>query len=274
MSEGTKNILLTAFDGWNDAAQSATNTIHHLIQHYKSREICRIDGNNFYDYQRTRPMICHAAGRTDIVWPQTSFFEIALTRRFHVFAQIAPEPNYNWQEYCSRCFAIADELEVDRIISLGSMFTASPHTRPMATVWDTGHCECNADHAYNGPVGITTVFDRAAEEHGFEHASLWVSIPDYMSRDDCPPGTLALLQELSHVFDVELDACDLYEKSLEWTTRGDCIMRNDSELERYIHSLEDEYDLRKEAEQIVTEHASQVEQLVEETENFLRDINE
>ena len=119
----------------------------------------------------------HVSGRTNLIWPQTTFYDITLDAGKHIYAQIAPEPNYRWKEYCSQSLAIADELDVNRIITLGSMFSDCPHTRPLPIAVSDGDCQCEGDRSYNGPVGIPTVLDVAAAQQGFAHSSMWVSIP-------------------------------------------------------------------------------------------------
>ena len=107
------SVMIAAFEGWNDACQAASNVVRYLVKHYESREIRHIDCDAFYDYQVSRPMLCHVSGRTNLIWPQTTFYEIVLDEGRRIFAQIAPEPNYRWKEYCSQSLAIAEELDVD-----------------------------------------------------------------------------------------------------------------------------------------------------------------
>ena len=155
MSEAAKDtgaVLIAAFEGWNDACQAATNAVRHLVKRYESREIRHIRCDDFYDYQVARPMLCHVSGRTNLIWPQTTFYDITLDAGKHIYAQIAPEPNYRWKEYCSQSLAIADELDVNRIITLGSMFSDCPHTRPLPIAVSDGDCQCEGDRSYNGPV--------------------------------------------------------------------------------------------------------------------------
>lgn len=153
-----------------------------LVKRYESREIRHIKCDDFYDYQVARPMLCHVSGRTNLIWPQTTFYDITLDAGKRIYAQIALEPNYRWKEYCSRSLAIADELDVNRIITLGSMFSDCPHTRPLPIAVSDGDCQCEGDRSYNGPVGIPTVLDVAAAQQGFAHSSMWVSISIFGQR--------------------------------------------------------------------------------------------
>ena len=105
-----KTILIAAFEGWNDASQAATNVVRHLVSRYESQEVRHIDNEGFYDYQVARPMICSVQGRKRIIWPQTTFYDIAVSPMLHLLAQIAPEPNYRWEEYCRQTLRVAEDL--------------------------------------------------------------------------------------------------------------------------------------------------------------------
>ena len=106
-----KTILIAAFEGWNDASQAATNVVRHLVSRYESQEVRHIDNEGFYDYQVARPMICSVQGRKRIIWPQTTFYDIAVSPMLHLLAQIAPEPNYRWEEYCRQTLRVAEVIK-------------------------------------------------------------------------------------------------------------------------------------------------------------------
>ena len=143
-----KTILIAAFEGWNDASQAATNVVRHLVSRYESQEVRHIDNEGFYDYQVARPMICSVQGRKRIIWPQTTFYDIAVSPMLHLLAQIAPEPNYRWEEYCRQTLRVAEDYDVSDVITLGSM-NARTH----------GHCRLTSPKAAANanPTGNTTV---------------------------------------------------------------------------------------------------------------------
>ena len=202
-------VMLAAFEGWNDAGQSATDVIRHLVATYESTEVRHIRCDGFYDYQVARPITCSIQGRRRILWPQTTFYDIAVSPALHILAQIAPEPNYRWREYCHQSLHIAEEFEVDRIITMGAMFADCPHTRPLPVDVSDNGCQCRMDREYNGPVGIPTILDAMACEEGYDTTTMWVSIPQYLGCDECPQATLRLLDHLSMALGVSLHTGDL-----------------------------------------------------------------
>ena len=275
MSEAAKDtgaVLIAAFEGWNDACQAATNAVRHLVKRYESREIRHIKCDDFYDYQVARPMLCHVSGRTNLIWPQTTFYDITLDAGKRIYAQIAPEPNYRWKEYCSQSLAIADELDVNRIITLGSMFSDCPHTRPLPIAVSDGDCQCEGDRSYNGPVGIPTVLDVAAAQQGFAHSSMWVSIPQYLGSDECSAGTMRLLDALGKHIGFTFDTADLKQKAEQWKAQASILVRCNDQLHDYVEHLEHDYDLQQKAEAEASLGAPQAEQLVKEAEAFLRQM--
>ena len=265
-----EKFMISAFEGWNDASQAASEVIHYLISHYESRLVYEINSDGYYDYQSTRPMLCHITGHTRIIWPHTSFYEIQLSPTVQVLAQIAPEPNYHWKDYCAEVLRTAQAFDITHIITLGAMYASCPHTRPLPIDISSATCTCELDREYNGPIGITTVLDQMACKTGAATTSMWVSIPEYMDTDICAQGTLQLMHGLSTLLNTPLDTKDLRSKAEAWKTKAATIAACDDSLSSYVTRLEHEYDLAQHARTVASPGAPQAEQLVKEAEAFLK----
>jgi hypothetical protein len=50
-------ILITAFSGWNDAAESATTAARYLASTYQAEKFAEIDPEEFYHFGLTRPTV-------------------------------------------------------------------------------------------------------------------------------------------------------------------------------------------------------------------------
>ena len=46
-------VAICAFLGWNDAGETASNVVDHLIEVWDATEIATIDPDPYYDYQRS-----------------------------------------------------------------------------------------------------------------------------------------------------------------------------------------------------------------------------
>ena len=53
----TEPILLASFEGWNDAAESASGALAHLGTVWDARLIGELDPDDYYDFQVNRPTI-------------------------------------------------------------------------------------------------------------------------------------------------------------------------------------------------------------------------
>lgn len=284
----TKPFMICAFEGWNDASQAATNVIRHLVAQYESREIRHIRTDSYYDLQVARPMVCHITGQPRIIWPQTTFYEINIDAETRFYAQIAPEPNYRWLDYCHTSLSIADELDIGTIITLGSMYADCPHTKPLPIEEEAlrrgmssingGAEEDPAKHPensnpYDGPVGIPSVLNMIAEEDGFDTNSMWVSVPKYLAGDECPQGTLQILERLSELFRVKLNTGTLPQQAATWKAQATVLSNCNDDLRHYIQHLEVQYDVDRQLAGLGN-RISHGDQIAREAEEFLSHIDE
>ena len=219
--------------------------------------------------RQARPMICSVQGRKRIIWPQTTFYDIAVSPMLHLLAQIAPEPNYRWEEYCRQTLRVAEDYDVSDVITLGSMFDECPHTRPLPLDISKSGCECESDREYNGPVGIPNILDAFAAEAGFPTTSIWVSVPHYCANTECMQGTLELLRALSLIIEYPLIEGDLTRKAMQWRSDADGLV-SDMHAGDYLARLEHDYDLDARAKRIASNGMPACEELLREAESLLR----
>src|SRR5688572_31481059 len=73
-------IVITAFPGWNDAAEAASTAARYLATTFQAEKFAEIDPEEFYHFGLTRPLVRNnedGPGEREIVWPAT---EISVTR--------------------------------------------------------------------------------------------------------------------------------------------------------------------------------------------------
>ena len=80
-------IIIMAFSGWNDAAESATTAARYLSQLWSSRPFASIEPEEFYHFGLSRPYVRFKPGsrqEREIVWPATEFSVAQQIGRAHV----------------------------------------------------------------------------------------------------------------------------------------------------------------------------------------------
>lgn len=246
-------VLICAFEGWNDAAESASSAAKLICDSLDCQVAAEVDPEDYYDFQFTRPQVSfNDQGERELSWPGTQFYISAnkdpRLARFSVL--LGTEPARRWKSFTSEVLEMIEDREIDAVVFLGGMLADTPHTRPI-TVNITSQNEGIRTQlgieksSYEGPVGILSVLGMALEEAGIPTMALWAAVPHYVHNSPAPKATLAILSELENLLQVSFDRGDLVEQAFAWERGIDEIAENDEEMAGYIAQLEknrDEFD--------------------------------
>jgi PAC2 family len=183
-------ILIMAFGGWNDAAESATTAVKYLGTSFHAQKFAEIDPEEFYHFGLSRPYVRFKQGsetEREITWPTTEF-SITQTPDLarDVIVGVAVEPHLRWKTYCSLVLELARSCDVGLVLTLGALLAEVPHTRPVRLSGSASDPELGArlgvrPTRYEGPTGIVGVLNTICREQGFAWASLWANVPHYIS---------------------------------------------------------------------------------------------
>jgi len=239
-------ILLMAFAGWNDAAEAATSAARFLKQAWDGEPLATLDCEEFYHFGLTRPQVRFRPGTTEreILWPDTEFslcHHSELGR--DVVIGLASEPHLRWKSYCRTVLAMAHELEVSLVVTLGALLAEVPHTRPIRLTGFATDPELAAllgvrPTRYEGPTGIVGVFSSSARAVGFATASVWANVPHYIAAVENPKATLALIQRVNRLLDGPLDVRELEESALQFDTQLAQVVAQNRKVATYVRQLE------------------------------------
>lgn len=274
-------VLIAGFTGWNDAAEAASLAVSTLGEEWEAKRFASFDGEEFFDYQTTRPQIKLVEGVTRTVeWPRNDLFATdasveALGGRGAVLLA-GPEPNFRWQAFSQGVVDLARELDVRLVITLGALLADVPHSRPVtvsANTQDPSLVENLglAPSRYEGPTGITGVLHRYCADEGLPSVSFWASVPHYLPSVPSAPAALSLLQNLSRLLGTSFDATHLERTSEDYQRQVSAAVAQDSDLASYVLMLEERYDTQTAQEDI--ENLSG-DDLAEQLERFLREREE
>ncbi len=264
-------VLICAFEGWNDAAESASSAAKIICEALACQVAAEVDAEDYYDFQFTRPSVSfNEQGERELTWPGTSFMistskDPALSR-FSVL--IGTEPARRWKSFTAEVLEMIEDREIDAVIFLGGMLADTPHTRPITVNSTSQNSRVRAaldveGSSYEGPVGILSTLGIALEEIGIPTLALWAAVPHYVHNSPSPKATLALLAELEKMLGVSFGHGDLADQAFEWERGIDEIAENDEEMAGYIQQLE------KNRDEFESEAASG-EAIARELEKFLQ----
>jgi proteasome assembly chaperone (PAC2) family protein len=264
-------VMLAAFEGWNDAGDAASGAIEHLEAAWESTPLAAIDPEDYYDFQVNRPTVTIDEDGVNrrIEWPTTRFSIARLpgADRDAVLVR-GLEPNMRWRGFCDEIIAIARELGVEYVVTLGALLSDSPHTRPVpvtgtASDDETARLLGIESSRYEGPTGIVGVLQDACARAGWPAVSFWAAVPHYVAQPPCPKATLALLRRVEDLLDVTVPIGDLQEQARAWERGVDELARDDVEVAEYVRTLE-----QREAETELPEASGEA--IAREFERYLR----
>jgi proteasome assembly chaperone (PAC2) family protein len=239
-------VLVAAFEGWNDAGDSASSAIEHLEEQWGAQIVAAIDPDEYYDFQVNRPQVQLVDGVTrKVTWPTTRISvcsppdaerDVVLVRGL--------EPNMRWRGFCQELVDIAEQLDIQLVVTLGALLADSPHTRPVPVSGTTSDAKTAAalgleSSRYEGPTGIVGVFQDACMHAGMTSVSFWAAVPHYVAQPPCPKATVALLRRIEDLLDIAVPLDDLPERARAWERQVDELAAEDSDVAEYIASLEE-----------------------------------
>src|ERR687890_1509293 len=271
-------VLIAGFTGWNDAAEAASLAVSTIGKQWGAKRFGGFDGEEFYDYQTTRPQIKLVEGVTrTIEWPENELSateaRVGALDGSGAILLSGPEPNFRWRTFSQAVVDLARELDVRLVITLGALLADVPHSRPVsvaANAQDPSLVENLGLSAsrYEGPTGITGVLHRACAEAGLPSVSFWAPVPHYLPAIPSAPAALALLESLTGLLRMEVDTSTLERGAAAYQEQVSAAVSQDSDLTSYVRMLEDRYD--SEADQGPRDLPTG-DDLARELENFLRD---
>ena len=237
--------LVCAFSGWNDAGDAASAALTFIGESLGAERFARIDPEDFYDFQSTRPHIhLNEDRRREITWPGIEIFAARVPRapRDLILVQ-GPEPSMRWRTFCQNIVDLAEALDTQLVVTIGALLADVPHSHPVSITGlasDDALVEklAVAETTYEGPTGIVGVLHTACTEAGLPSASLWASVPHYVAAAPNPKAALALVRKIESLVAVSVDATDLENATGEYERQVGLAVQSDPDVQAFVERLE------------------------------------
>jgi hypothetical protein len=235
--------LVLAFEGWNDAGESATWAARTLATQLGATPLAEIDPELFFDFTVRRPTVRVEEGQVEhFEWPTCRFLCAAPDPTQERIIGIAIEPHLRWRLYVEQILALVDALHVRRVVLLGAYLADVLYSRPVAITAVASHRDLLARHRlegtrYDGPTGIVGLLGYELRTRGVETLALWAGLPHYIHVTPNPRGALALLERVAPILDVKLDFDGLSSAGRDCEQRMVQMVNDDPELAEYVREL-------------------------------------
>jgi proteasome assembly chaperone (PAC2) family protein len=266
-------ILLCSFRGWNDAAAAASTALGAVAESLDAELIARVDPEEFFDFQSTRPTITLTEGQARrIDWPENNLIAArvpAADRDLVLFD--GTEPNLRWRTFSELIATAADALGVEMVVTLGALIAEVSHSLPVPITGLASDEKLVEEldlqrSSYEGPTGIVGVVHDACRQTGMTSASLWAAVPHYVAAVPNPKAALALLRRFEGLTGIAIDATELEEEAATYEEQIGRAVAANPEIEELVEKIEAE-----QSEQLGdSESLPSAETLASEFQRFLR----
>lgn len=249
--------LLLALTGWMDGGLVSTGTVGRIMEGRDVVEIGQIASEPFYLYNFPGSMDIAALFRPQVkivdglidgeLGMPTNVFHADVAANLVFF--LGREPNTLWQTYADCIFDMATQLNVTRIIFMGSFGGTVPHTREPRLYGSVSHVHLKpmlAKHGlrpsnYEGPAGFSSLLLAQSPAKGIEMLSLVAEIPGYLEGLN-PRSIEAVSRRLAGLLGQPVDLESMRKASDEWELHVTEAVEKDSDLAETVHKLEEQYD--------------------------------
>jgi proteasome assembly chaperone (PAC2) family protein len=240
-------VLVCAFRGWNDAAAAASTALAAIAGSLDSELIARVDPEDYFDFQSTRPTITLDEGQTrKIEWPENNLIAVPVPGADRDLVLLdGTEPNLRWRTFSETIATAADALGVEMVVTLGALIAEVSHTLPVPITGLASNQELVEElelerSSYEGPTGIVGVVHDLCRQGGIDSASLWAAVPHYVAAVPNPKAALALLRRLEGLTGIAVEASELEEETTDYEEQIGRAVAANPEIEELVARIEAE----------------------------------
>jgi proteasome assembly chaperone (PAC2) family protein len=240
-------ILVCSFRGWNDAAGAASTALAALASGFEAELIARVDPEEYFDFQETRPTITLTEGQArHIEWPQNNLISAPVPAAARDLVLLdGTEPNLRWRTFSETIATAADALGVEMVVTMGALIAEVSHTLPVPITGLASDPELVEDlelqrSSYEGPTGIVGVLHDCCNQVGITSASLWAAVPHYVAAVPNPKAALALLRRLEGLTGIAVEARELEEEADSYEEQIGRAVAANPEIAELVERIEAE----------------------------------
>ena len=238
-------LFVSAFTGWNDAAEAATSAARFLVENLGGKRFAWIPPETYFQFSDLRPIIySDEEKKRRVRWPTTDFFychDPLLSRDLVV--GIGAEPHFYWQQFSGEVLEVVRRCGATDTISLGALIAGYFHTEPihvvgLATSRDLSEKLGVELTRYEGRTGIVGVIYALLQDEGIPAVSLWANVPPHVASLSNPKAIHALLERLCAFGGLRLDLSPLEELFQRFDRQVEDLIAKNPEISSFVSQLQ------------------------------------
>nr|WP_198346541.1 PAC2 family protein [Nocardioides sp. MAH-18] len=255
LDDRTALTMVLVLDGFLDAGNAAARAAQHLIDLSDGPVVATFDVDQLHDYRARRPPMTFARDHyTGYDAPRLVVRLLRDTGGTPYLLLHGPEPDNRWEAFCRAVREVVERLGVTRVVGIGSVPMAVPHTRPIAL---TPHANdpslLTSDSPWRGELRIPSSAQALLElrlgEWGHPALGFVAHVPHYLAQMDYPLAAAALLEQVEIAGRLTIDLSGLRAEADDRDAEIAAYLADNSEVAEVVAALERQYDAFERAEE-------------------------
>lgn len=246
--------MVVALQGFLDAGSAGGIAGNHLETLSEGRVVATFDVDQFHDYRARRPAMSFVHDHYEDY--DTPRLVVRLHRDSAETPYLllrGPEPDNRWEAFCGAVREVVEQLGVSRVVGIGAVPMAVPHTRPVAITPHANRRELLVGQSpWRGELRIPSSAQALLElrlgEWGHDALGFVAHVPHYLAQLDSPRAALALLEQVERGGRLTVDLTGLRAATEERELEIAQHLAANEEVREVVEGLEQQYDAFQQAE--------------------------
>jgi len=247
-ADGRGPVLIHALEGFSDAGHAIKLAAQHLRNTLDTELVASFAIDELLDYRSRRPLMTFKTDHfTHYEEPELSLFAMhdSVGTPFLLLAGL--EPDLRWERFLTAVRLLAERLGVRRVIGLGAIPMAVPHTRPITLTAHSNNKELIAEHQpwvgeVQVPGSVSNLLEFRMSQHGYEVVGFTVHVPHYLAQTDYPAAAEVLLAEVAKTGGLQIPVEALDAAGAEIQQKINEQVESSTEVAQVVTALERQYD--------------------------------
>ena len=256
LDDAAEPVMVLALDGFLDAGSATAIAARHLVeQSGGGRVVATFEVDEFHDYRARRPAMSFVRDHYEQYDAPRLLVRLLDDEGDTPYLILhGPEPDNRWEAFAAAVRTVVERLHVSRVIGLGAVPMAVPHTRPIAVTHHANNPDLlTGDSPWRGELRIPSSAQALLElrlgEWGHDAMGFVAHIPHYLAQLDYPQAAVSLLEQVERGGRLTIDLSDLQEASRERDQEVTDYLAANTEVLEVVQALEQQYDAFQRAEQ-------------------------
>lgn len=252
---GGELTMVVVLTGFLDAGKSAELAARHLEELGGGRVVATFDIDGLYDYRARRPPMSFMHDHYGAYEaPRLVVRALEDEGGTPFLLMHGPEPDIRWEGFALAVREVVERFGVSRVVSMGAVPMAVPHTRPVAiTPHANRHELVRGRSPWQGelrvPASAQSLLEVRLGDWGHDALGFVAHIPHYLAQMEYPQAAVELLEQVELGGRLTIDLGSLREAAQVTEKEIEEYLESHDDVADVVRGLEQQYDTFRAAEE-------------------------